>query len=92
MVRRRSVFNPLEPTDAPRWYVVRTMHNTVIESRQIEAGADLTHAFINAMLAWLDGGWTIGEFSSVSATFFCTRGAERRMVGISPTDPHHVPK
>jgi hypothetical protein len=91
MVRRRSAFNPLDPTTAPRWYVVRTMHGTIVDSRPLMAGADLTHAFVTAMLAWMDGGWIIREFSSTSATFFCARGTERRMVSIDPTDPHDVP-
>jgi hypothetical protein len=91
MVRRRTAFNPLEPTPSPRWYVVRSMHGSVIESRPLVAGADLTHAFITAMLAWMDGGWSIREFSSTSATFFCARGVERRMVSIDPTDPRDVP-
>jgi hypothetical protein len=90
MARRRALFNPLEPTPAPRWYVVRTMHGTIIESRPLVAQANLTHVFITAMLAWMDGGWTIGEFSSTSATFFCTRDLERRMVSIDPTDPHET--
>lgn len=75
----------------PRWYVVRNMHGSVIESRALVAGADLTHAFLTAMLAWLDGGWSIREFSSTSATFFCSRGIERRMVSIDPADPREVP-
>ncbi len=91
MVRRRAAFNPLDPTPAPRWYVVRTMHGSIIESRPVVAGANLTHLFITAMLAWMDGGWSITEFSSTSATFFCSRAAERRMVSIDPTDPHEVP-
>ena len=91
MVRRRAAFNPLEPSRAPRWYVVRTMHGSIIESRQLVTSADLTRVFVTAMLAWMEGGWSIGEFSSTSGTFFCSRAAERRMVSIDPTDPLEVP-
>jgi hypothetical protein len=91
MVRRRATFNPLETTSAPRWYVVRTMHGSVIESRELSPGADLKHVFVTAMLAWMDGGWQIGEFSSNSGTFFCTRAHERRAVSIVPIDPYDVP-
>jgi hypothetical protein len=90
MVRRRAAFNPLDPTQAPRWYVVRSMHGSIIESRPLVAGANLTHVFITAMLAWMEGGWVISEFSSTSATFFCSRGPDRRMVSIDPTDPHEI--
>jgi hypothetical protein len=101
MPRRRHVIDPLEPTLAPRWYVVRSMYGTVIESHELASGTDLKREFIAAMLQWIDAGWRLGEFSSVSATFFCDRqpsdrhpgdrSAERRMVSIDPTDPHDVP-
>jgi len=91
MVRRRAAFNPLASTPAPRWYVVRTMHGSIIESRPLVAGANLTHVFITAMLAWMEGGWIISEFSSNSATFFCARNQERRMVCIESTDPYDLP-
>jgi len=88
MVRRRAAYNPLAPSTAARWYVVRSMHGTVIESRPLVAHADLMHVFITAMLAWLEGGWTINEFTSTSGCFFCSRNGERRMVSIDPSDPH----
>ena len=91
MARRRAAHDPLESAAEPRWYVVRSMHGTVIESRELPAGADLKRVFILAMLQWIDAGWGLGEFSSTSATFFCYRNPERRMVSIDPTDPHDVP-
>ncbi len=96
MIRRRQGHDPLEPTVAPRWYVVRTMHGTVVESRELPRGADLKRAFLLAMLEWLDAGWNLGEFSSASAAFFCDRcpggrNPERRMISIDPTDPNDVP-
>jgi hypothetical protein len=90
MVRRRAAFHPLDPSPAPRWYVVRSMSGAIVESRPLVAGANLTHVFVTAMLAWMEGGWTISEFSSTSATFFCTRDPERRMVSIDPADPHEL--
>jgi hypothetical protein len=91
MVRRRNVYHPLDSAPGPRWYVVRTMHGTVLESRPLVVGANLTHVFVSAMLAWMEGGWLISEFSSSSATFFCSRATERRMVSIDPSDPYDVP-
>jgi hypothetical protein len=84
---RRNVYDPLEPTKEPRWYAVRNMYGAVLEARQLPAGADLKRAFVSAMLEWIDAGWQLGEFSSRTGTFFCTKGVERRMVGITPTDP-----
>jgi hypothetical protein len=83
---RRSTFDPLEPTREPRWYVVRDMHRSVLEVRRLPPGADLKRAFVAAMLEWIDAGWQLGEFSSTTGTFFCTRGVERRQVEITPTD------
>jgi hypothetical protein len=91
MVRRRALHDPLEPSSEPRWYVVRSMHGTVLESRRLPDGADLKRTFLTAMLQWLDDGWRLGEFSSASASFFCDRNPERRMVSIDPTDPYDVP-
>jgi len=91
MARRRNAHDPLERTVAPRWYVVRSMHGTVIESHELPSGADLKRTFVAAMLQWIDAGWQLGEFSSASATFFCDRNPERRMVSIDPTDPYDVP-
>ena len=88
MVRKRATFDPFEPSGLPRWYVVRSMHGSLIESREIPRESDLRRVFVAAMLEWMDAGWRLGEFSSVSATFFCDRQNDRRMVSIVPTDPH----
>jgi hypothetical protein len=71
----------------PRWYTVRNMHGALLESRHLAAGSDMKRAFVAAMLAWIDAGWQLGEFSSTGGVFFCARGADRRMVSITPTDP-----
>jgi hypothetical protein len=91
MVRRRQSHDPLQATSETRWYVVRSMHGTVIESRKLPFGIDLKRTFLAAMIEWIDAGWSLREFSSSSATFFCDRDPERRMVSIDPTDPDEVP-
>jgi hypothetical protein len=87
---RRNIFDPLESTREPRWYVVRDMRNVVIETRLLPTASDLKRAFVAAMLEWIDAGWQLGEFSSTGGVFFCTRGTERRMISITPSDPVHV--
>ena len=87
---RRHVFDPLEPTKEPRWYEVRNMHRGLLEARLLPAGADLKRVFVAAMLEWIDAGWQLGEFSSRSGTFFCGRGADRRMIDITPNDPGRI--
>jgi hypothetical protein len=92
MVRRRAAFDPLETAASPRWYVVRSMYGTVIESRLLPPGADLKYEFVTSILAWMNSGWKVGEFSSVTGTFFCDRHSERRMICIEFTDPRAAPK
>jgi hypothetical protein len=87
MAPRRNVYDPLEPTREARWYEVRDMHGRVLESRLLPLGTDLKRAFVVAMLEHIDGGWQLGEFGSRGGFFFCARGAERRMVSITPTAP-----
>ena len=62
-----------------RWYVVRNMHGALLRSTPLPAGVNLKRTFVAAMLEWLD--------ASAGGTFFVTRGVERRMIGITPTDP-----
>jgi hypothetical protein len=90
---RRNVFDPLEPTREPRWYTVRNMHGGLLEVRRLAAGCDLTKANICGRHArshrhrlatrriQLDG-WHV---------LLPTRGVERRMVSITPTDPGQLP-
>jgi hypothetical protein len=63
------------------------MHGALLEARQLALGADLKRAFVAAMLEYIDAGWQLAEFSWRSSHFFCTRGVERRQVGITATDP-----
>jgi hypothetical protein len=53
---RRSVFDPLEPSEESRWYAVRSMYRTVLQSRELPPGADLKRVFVAAMLEWIDAG------------------------------------
>jgi hypothetical protein len=87
MVRRRTLFDPFARTAERRWLVVRNEHGSILESRELAPDIDLRRLFIASILEWIDGGWAVGEFSSVAAAFFCARAAERRMVAIERLDP-----
>jgi hypothetical protein len=58
----------------------------ILESRELAPDIDLKRLFVASILKWIDGGWTVGEFSSAAA-FFCVRSTERRMVAIERVDP-----
>ena len=74
-------------TTERRWLVVRNQYGSILESRALAPEIDLKRLFIASILEWMDGGWTVGEFSSASAAFFCARSTERRMVAIERLDP-----
>jgi hypothetical protein len=61
---RRNVYDPLEPTKEPRWYVVRGRKSELLESRPLPVGTDLKRVLVAAMLNRIDAGWQLGEFSS----------------------------
>jgi hypothetical protein len=84
---RRNVYDPLEPTKEPRWYVVRGGKSELLESRPLPVGTDLKRVLVAAMLNRIDAGWQLGEFSSRGGAVFFTRGVERCMVGIEAADP-----
>jgi hypothetical protein len=87
MAKRRSSFDPLSPAKELRWLCVRHMDQRLIESRRLEPGADLKAAFVHALAAHADGGWTLERFSSGLACAFCRRGEERRLIAIECFDP-----
>jgi hypothetical protein len=84
---RHNLFDPLEPTSEPRWYIVRDALNRVLEARALPSGADLKRILVAAMLERIDAGWRLGEFGSRGGSFFCRRGAERIQIGIEGADP-----
>jgi hypothetical protein len=84
---KARVIRALEPTSEPRRHVVRDRLNAVLEARALAAGSDLKRVFVLAMLKRIDAGWQLGEFSSRSVHFFCTKIVELQKAAISPTDP-----
>src|ERR1700677_3103151 len=90
MVRRRTLCGRLPRTAGGRWLVGRNARGSILESRELAPDVDLRRLFIASILEWIDGGWAVGEFSSVAAAFFCARAAERRMVAIERLDPRGV--
>jgi hypothetical protein len=63
------------------------MDQSLIESKRLEPGADLKAAFVHALAAYADAGWTLERFSSDLACAFCHRQAERLIVALECYDP-----
>jgi hypothetical protein len=91
MIRKRSVYDPLEPTKEPRWYEVTDRHGRLLESRPLPPGTDLKRVFVAAMLEHIDAGWKLREFGSRSGVFFCERHPDRRQVAIVAVEPGKHP-
>jgi hypothetical protein len=88
MVRRRTEYDPLQPTKELRWYVERAAHGRVLKSRLLPPGTHLQRVFVASIIAYIDEGWTIGDFSSRSAFYVATKHADRIEVMISASDPY----
>lgn len=88
---RRSRYEPLQPSPHPRWLVVRTMCQEVLEHRLLPPGSDLRGAFVTALAAQVAAGWTLESFSSNTACAFCHSGAQRRAISIEAEDPLRPP-
>jgi hypothetical protein len=87
MSPRRSRYEPLQPSPHPRWLVVRTMCQEVLEHRMLPPGSDLCGAFVTALAAHVAAGWTLETFSSSTACAFCRSGTLRRAISIEAEDP-----
>jgi hypothetical protein len=87
MVRHRASFDPLMPVNEPRWVVVRRMDQALVESTCLAPRADLKAAFVHALAAYADAGWTLERFSSDVACAFCHRTDERRIISVECFDP-----
>jgi len=88
MVRRRTEYDVLQPTEELRWLVVRAVHGRVLKSRRLPRGTHLQREFLASIMAYIDEGWTIGDFSSRSAFYVATKLADRIEVTISASDPY----
>jgi hypothetical protein len=87
MARHRASFDPLMPVNEPRWVVVRRMDQAPIECTLLPPLTDLKAAFVRALAAYADAGWTLERFSSDVACAFCHRTDERRIISVECGDP-----
>lgn len=90
---RRSDYDPLAATPAPRWLVARDTRQgrQVVEVQPLEPMCDLRRALTAAREARIRDGWTAGDIGRMTSFFFCWRGtgeeAEKLEIGIEHYDP-----
>ena len=88
--RRRSAPDPLAPISEPTWLVAREFREA-LEVIPLAPQADLRAALVAAHEARKAAGWAVEQISSRSASFFCSMGGRRLMVGIERRDPSQPP-
>lgn len=84
---RRYIYDRLQDSREPRWLTIRSASGALLEYHRIEPGADLTRAFLAAILEKHDAGWRVADFSASGSSARLERGMERRMLGIEQYDP-----
>jgi len=85
-MRRKTLPEALQPTNAPTWLVVRDSLNHLVESTQLAPGTDVRAALVAIRDKRIADGWSADEIGRVSF-FFCTKDSERQMVGIEYRQP-----
>jgi hypothetical protein len=80
-IRRATTFG------GPRSYAARHMHNALLEVRPLAPDTTMKRAFVETMLEWIDAGWSLWGFSSLSGTFLCKRAQERSLIFTAPKSP-----
>jgi hypothetical protein len=84
MARHR--FDPLADTRCPHWLTVSDLHRNLITCEALVAGADLREALQAALTRYTAEGW-LPENDGAYGFVFIARGAERRLVNLTPADP-----
>jgi hypothetical protein len=86
-MRRRTLPEPLKPTNAPTWLVVRDGLNHLVESRQLPPGTELRAVLVATREQRIAAGWSADEIGRTVSFFFCARDGERHMVSIEYRQP-----
>jgi hypothetical protein len=85
MITMRQRYDPLKPSDKPRWLARLDMFRNVVEVRELPPGANLRGALAQDSVALRRDGWTI-EGVSFTGTFV-RRADVRHYLGVYPADP-----
>jgi len=88
MARRRH--NPLQPTDEPRWAVVRNQLSQPVRYRMLAPRTDLRAALAAEREQMIAEGWEADELRWY-AFCFCQKGNDRWCVAIECYEPGHAP-
>jgi len=86
MTPRRSRYGPRDESHASHWLVTYDPHRTVLASKCLPIGTDLSSALGQAIAEYQSDGWTI-ENDGAYGFFFCNRDGERREIRLQSTNP-----
>jgi hypothetical protein len=83
---RRRLCDPLADARLPHWLTVSDPHRNLLTCQVIPIGADLRKLMRKTLTQWAAQGWQ-SESDGAFGFVFIARGAERRLVNVTPADP-----
>ncbi len=83
---RRHPCDPLANTRQPHWLTVSDLHRNLITCEPLAAGANLRESLRTALTKCAAEGWQ-AENDGTYGFVFITKGAERRLINLTPADP-----
>jgi hypothetical protein len=86
-MRRRTLYDPLQPLPQPTWLVVRNMCRQSLEWREIAPGVDLRSYLEAARTERTAAGWACDDMGRVCSFFFVVRDGKRIQVTVERYDP-----
>jgi hypothetical protein len=85
----RYQFTAYEKDTRPRYVAVFGLQWQIIDCVRLEAGTDLRAAMAAAIERWHGEGWE-AEGGAEYGFVFIRRGADRRLLTITPQDPYNT--
>ena len=83
---RRNRCDPLADTRRRHWLIVSGPHRQLIDIKPVPIGANLREAMRAALASMAAEGWR-ADSDGVYGFTFISRGAERRLVNLTPANP-----
>lgn len=71
----------------PYWATVQDRTGSILKFEQIDPAMEPRHALVNLLHHWANDGWQLENFNSRDTHFYCSKGNERRFVGLIDSDP-----
>jgi hypothetical protein len=86
MIRKRSRYNALEPSNEPTWLLVENQYTELVFAKEYPPLANRVHIMIEALAMSVAKGWEVECLPGDQPLYFCHKGQYRHCVhiGASP--------